>query len=177
MSRTALQSYGTQQVMTSSPVKLIALLYDKAIVSLKEAIQAIEDKQIEKRWRANGRAVEIITHLSNTLDRDGGAEIAANLDQLYEFMLARLLEVDMKNDAKPAEEVIRLLKPLRDSWHRLAEEAPGDPAQPRPAPTAQGAAPTANPATSRQGATAAARPSQGQPATGAQAPGPINFSA
>ena len=155
MSRTALRSYGTQQVMTSSPVKLIALLYDKAIVSLKEAIQAIEDKQVEKRWRANGRAVEIITHLSNTLDRDGGAEIAANLDQLYEFMLARLLDVDMKNDAKPAEEVIRLLKPLRDSWYQLAEEAPASPAEAGHTPAVPETASTANPAPAGQPAAAA----------------------
>ena len=130
MSRTALQAYGTQQVMTSTPVKLIALLYDKAIISLKEAIQAIADGEIEKRWQANNKAVEIITHLANTLDHDKGGEVAGNLDQLYDFMLARLLNVDLKNDPQPAREVIDLLMPLREAWHQLAEEAPQGGAQP-----------------------------------------------
>lgn len=130
MSRTALQVYGTQQVMTSSPVKLIALLYDKAIISLKEAIQAIENGEVEKRWKANNKAIEIITHLTNTLDHGAGGEIAGNLEQLYDFMLARLLNVDLKNDPQPAREVIELLRPLRDSWHRLAEDMPQGAARP-----------------------------------------------
>jgi len=127
VSRNVIQNYGTQQVMTSSPAKLIALLYDKAIVSLKEAVRAIEDGHIEKRWKANNRAVEIITHLANTLDHDSGGKVASNLDQLYEFMLTRLLNVDLKNDAQAAAEVIDLLLPLRDSWHQLADNraAPG----------------------------------------------------
>lgn len=137
MSRTVLKSYGTQQVMTSSPAKLIALLYDKAIVSLKEAVQAIEDGKIEKRWKANNRAVEIITHLANTLDHDGGGEIASNLDQLYEFMLQRLLNVDLKNDAQAANEVIKLLQPLRDAWHQLAAEPTASPAAPVAGPNGQ----------------------------------------
>ena len=77
MNRAALQTYGTQQVMTSSPVKLIALLYDKAIVSLKEAIQAIEAGEIEKRWKSNGKAIDIIQHLASTLDHEAGGEISA----------------------------------------------------------------------------------------------------
>ena len=173
MSRTALRSYGTQQVMTSSPVKLIALLYDKAIVSLKEAIQAIEEGQVEKRWQANAKAVEIIMHLSNTLDREPGADIAANLDQLYEFMLARLVNVDLKNDPKPAEEVIRLLKPLRDSWHELAEAAPS-PGQETAKPTEPNA-PAASPAGVRPEQTTV--PSQGNREAGIPAGRPINVSA
>jgi flagellar protein FliS len=35
-------------------------------------------------------------------------------------MLQRLLDVDLKNDARAAEEVIDLLEPLRASWRELA---------------------------------------------------------
>ena len=120
MDRTALQTYGTQQVMTSSPVKLVALLYEKAIVSLREAIQAIEAGQVEARWKANRRATEIITHLAGTLDHEAGGEISENLQRLYDFMLARLFEVDRNNDPQPAREVIGLLEPLHESWRTLA---------------------------------------------------------
>jgi len=169
VSRTALQVYGTQQVMTSSPVKLIALLYDKAIISLKEAIQAIENGEVEKRWKANNKAIEILTHLTNTLDHANGGEVAGNLDQLYDFMLARLLNVDLKNDPQPAREVIDLLQPLRDAWHQLAEEMPQGAAQPTAQPGAQPSAAT----------TSAARlPDSQDPAeTEAPATKPINLSA
>ena len=42
MNQSALQSYQVQQIMTASPAKLVALLYDKAISSLGEAIAAVK---------------------------------------------------------------------------------------------------------------------------------------
>lgn len=131
MNRAALQAYGTQQVMTSSPVELVALLYGKAIVSLKEAIQAIENNEIEKRWKANNKAFEIINHLSLTLDQEKGGEIAENLSDLYNFMLNRLSDVDLKNDPQAARDVIVLLEPLHASWRQLAKN--GGQAEPQSA--------------------------------------------
>jgi flagellar protein FliS len=141
MSKAATDKYQTQQIMAASPARLVAMLFDKAISSLNEAIRAIEAGDIEARWRANGRAMEIVTHLWATLDMDKGGAIAANLDQIYKFILNRLPEVDMKNDAAVAREVIGLLEPLRRSWHEVAN---------RPSPTQavapQPAAKTASPA-------------------------------
>ena len=114
------RTYVTQQVMTASPAKLVAMLYDKAIVSLREAIHAIEKGDIQTRFNANKRAGDIITHLWTTLDMDRGGEIAANLSRLYSFMLGRLTFVDVRNDPEPAREVIGLLEPLRDSWNQIA---------------------------------------------------------
>ena len=58
--------YVTQQVMTAPPAQLVFMLYDKAILSLKEAVAAIEAGEIEARWRANKRAFEIISHMWST---------------------------------------------------------------------------------------------------------------
>lgn len=113
--------YLTQQVMTAPPAKLVLMLYDKAILSLKEAIAAIEAGEIETRWKANTRAHEIITHMWSTLDLERGGEIAENLEGLFSYMLDRLPEVDMKNDPAPALEVITLLKPLRNAWREIAQ--------------------------------------------------------
>ena len=162
MNENASRQYQTQQIMTASPAMLVFMLFEKAIACLKESIKAIEDKEIEARWKANGRAMEIISHLQMTLDIDKGGEIAANLDRLYRYMLSRLPKVDIRNDAQAAQEVIELLEPLRDSWRELAKQgeqpmrdamrvsadlarqtpavAPGQPTRPAPAPMA---APTA----------------------------------
>ena len=113
-------AYQTQQIMTASPVMLVAMLYDKAIQSLKKAVIAIDAGDIRERWNANNRAFEIIQHLQRTLDRERGGEIAANLDTLYGHMLRVLPQVDMKNDQEAARNVIRLLEPLRDSWRQAA---------------------------------------------------------
>ncbi len=90
------------------------------MLSLKAAVQAIHKDEIETRWTNNHRAREIINHLFLTLDLEKGGEIASNLEALYAYMLQRLLDVDVKNDARAAEEVIELLEPLRGSWSELA---------------------------------------------------------
>lgn len=115
-------AYLSQQLAALSPASRVAMLYDKAIASLREAVQAIEDGDIQRRWSANNLAGQIIETLWATLDLDKGGDIAANLDRLYSFMLRHLSEVDMKNDPKPAQDVIKLLEPLRQSWHELAKQ-------------------------------------------------------
>jgi flagellar protein FliS len=127
--------YIAQQVMTATPAKLVYLLYEKAISSLHEACKAIDTGAVETRWRANNRAIEIISHLWSTLDMERGGEISQQLAELFPYMITRLAEVDVRNDPVPAEEVIGLLEPLRDAWRDLARTNPGAEAA---APPAQG---------------------------------------
>lgn len=115
------QTCQTEKIMTSDPATLVAMLYDKAVACLKAAVQAIHSNEIETRWKNNHRAQEIIHHLFKTLDLEKGGEIASNLEALYGYMLLRLPEVDVNNDARAAEEVIELLEPLRASWNEVAE--------------------------------------------------------
>ncbi len=121
MDREASQKYLAQQVMSASPAKLVAMLYDRAITLLHDTVGAIEAGDIEHRWRANGKATEIIAELWQALDMEAGGEIAENLNRLYGFMMMRLTIVDTENSAQAAREVIGLLEPLRRSWHELAD--------------------------------------------------------
>ena len=114
------QTCQTEHVMTSDPATLVAMLYDKAVSCLKAAVQAIHSNEIETCWKNNHRAQEIINHLFLTLDLEKGGEVASNLEALYGYMLLRLPDVDVNNDARVAEEVIELLEPLRASWSELA---------------------------------------------------------
>ncbi len=121
------RTYLTQQIMTASPAKLVAMLYDRAISLLGEAIAAIEAGDVERRWKATGKATEVISHLWETLDMEQGGEVAANLSQLYGYIFRILPKIDLDNDPKAAREVIGLLEPLRKSWHELAEKGPETP--------------------------------------------------
>src|SRR5690606_8943602 len=99
-------AYQTQQIMTAPPVRLVAMLYERAIRALRDAVRAIETQDVQARFQNVERASEIIVHLSGTLDTDRGGEIADNLSQLYVFMLRRLSEVNLRNDAQAARDVI-----------------------------------------------------------------------
>ena len=130
-----ISKYRTQQVMTATPAQLVYMLYDRAINSLKEAVAAIEQGDIESRWRANNRAIEIINHLWSTLDLKSGGEIASNLDRLFPFMTMRLVQVDIRNNPATAHEVVALLEPLRDAWRELALGSPMGKSPPQAVPT------------------------------------------
>ena len=117
-------TYRDQNILTASPARLVAMLYEAAITALRRAIKAIEAGDVKARWRANKRAVEIIEHLLVTLDTDKGGSIAGDLERLYPFMIRHLINVDLRNDPAPAHEVIGLLEPLLESWRRLDRQAP-----------------------------------------------------
>ena len=121
MDREASQKYLAQQVMSASPAKLVAMLYERAITLLYDAVGAIEAGDIERRWVANSKATEIVVELWQALDMEAGGEIAENLNRLYGFMMMHLTMVDTENSAEAARDVIRLLEPLRRSWHELAD--------------------------------------------------------
>lgn len=133
-------AYLARELSAASPAKRVAMLIDRAIGSLGEAVQAIERGDIQGRWNANQRATNIIETLWRTLDLEKGGEIAANLEKLYNFMLNRLTQVDLKNDPAPAREVATLLEPLRRSWHELVQREAQAAAAQRPDP-ASGAGP------------------------------------
>ncbi len=124
MDRGASHKYLAQQIMSASPAKVVAMLYERAIALLHETVEAIEAGDIERRWRANGKATEVVSHLWGTLDRERGGEIAENLNRVYGFMMMRLTMVDVTNDAQAAREVIELLEPLRRSWQEIANGEP-----------------------------------------------------
>ncbi len=138
--------YVTQQVMTAAPAKLVFLLYEKAITSLHEACNAIDTGEVETRWRANNRAIEIVSHLWSTLDMENGGDISKNLGELFPYMITRLADVDVNNDRASAEEVIGLLEPLRESWRDLSRSNQNaEPNAPRSGNEAAGPDPKADP--------------------------------
>jgi flagellar protein FliS len=147
VNRSALQNYLTQQVMSASPAKLVAMLHDKAISSLQEAVAAIEKGDIQARHNANCKAIDVVAHLWGTLDLEQGGQIAENLYQIYDYMIRRLADVDFKNDPEAAREVIALLDPLRKSWYELTktEAAPEAPGAGETPPARQGEAPAGAP--------------------------------
>lgn len=122
MHANATNAYRTQQVKGAKPVEQVAMLYERAIAALHEAVTAIEANEIERRWRANKRAQDIIFALYGALDTERGGEIGQNLQRLYVFLLRRLTQVDLRNDPEPAREAIQILEPLAQSWRRLASE-------------------------------------------------------
>lgn len=104
-----------------SQCRLVVTFYDQIVAALEDAIDAIEAGDIERRYNAVVVATGLISELQLSLDEEFGGDIARNLGQIYSYVLNRLPQVNTYNDPAPAENGLRLLKPLRDSWVELDE--------------------------------------------------------
>lgn len=124
--KNAAKEYLERQVQNSSPAERVVLAYDGAIRFLMKARKAIEEKNIEARFINNKKGADIISYLMETLDLEQGGEIAENLRRIYFYMLRRLVEVDVKNDVEPLDEVIGQLRELRASWEKVSRGETGE---------------------------------------------------
>ncbi len=103
------------------PCQLVVVLYDQVIDSLIAAIGAIGRGDIEARFNATKEAADVISQLYLALDMDEGGEIAESLAGLYNYILTQLPQINFKNDPDIAEQAIKLLRPVRESWFQLDE--------------------------------------------------------
>ncbi|RUM88963.1 MAG: flagellar export chaperone FliS [Thermodesulfatator sp.] len=108
-------------VSTANPVRLVILLYDKAIASLKLAAEVMEKaepspEEINRKYEALGRAGEILAALEGTLDLERGGEIAHNLQEIYQALSVELLRVTARDDPKTVRRMVEVLSDLRRAW-------------------------------------------------------------
>ena len=138
-----LNTYGKAQVdsgiSSASPHRLIAMLYDGALLAISQARVHLRHGDIAARGAAISKAIAIIDEgLKISIDIEAGGELALNLRALYEYMSHRLLEANLKADDAAMDEVERLLKELKGAWDSI-----GNTAAPRPAPVPQDVPPKA----------------------------------
>ncbi len=116
-----IQAYRRNQVLQASPVELVVMLYDRAILNLKNACARLDEGDLKEKGKLVCQAVDIIAELQAVLDKDRGGEIAAKLDQLYGYMLKRLTVAHYENNQQQIAEVVRLLEELQQGWRGLAQ--------------------------------------------------------
>lgn len=118
------KQYQTQQILNATPAQQVVMMYDGAIKFCLRAKEAIEAGNIQERHNANKRAMEIVSYLMDILDLEKGGDVALRLQQIYSFLLRRLLEVDFRNDPRVCDEVITHLRTLRASWEKIGKQPP-----------------------------------------------------
>jgi flagellar protein FliS len=118
----AAKHYRQTQVLTTSGIQLIVLLYDSAIQAIDLAGDGITRRHPLDKARFLGRAIGIVSELSSVLDFERGGEIATSLHRLYDYMLWELTQANLRNDTRHLVGPLRCLKELRESWHTLAQQ-------------------------------------------------------
>jgi len=119
---TAANHYRQTQVLTTSGVQLIVLLYDSAIQAVELASDGIARRHQSDKARFLSRAVGIVSELSSVLNFERGGEVANSLYRLYDYMLSEFTQANLRNDARRLDGPLRCLKEMRGAWHTVAQQ-------------------------------------------------------
>ena len=118
----AYQMYRQTQTQTAAPGELVVMLYQGAVRFVSAGIEAIESKDVKSAHESLLRAQDIINELAESLDFDRGGDVARNLASLYEFFGRQLIEANLRKDAKPAHDVLSLLRELLPAWQTAVRQ-------------------------------------------------------
>ena len=116
--------YRQTQAQTAAPGELVVMLYRGAARFVASAIDGIQRHDIQAAHTNLVRAQAVITELLDTLDFERGGDIASNLAQIYVYMRSRLIEANLRKDARPALEVGQLLRELLPAWEQATRQGP-----------------------------------------------------
>lgn len=102
---------------TVNQVAQIVMLYDGAINFIKQAKEAIHEKNYEKRYNLINKAIAIVTGLNSCLNfTDETEETAKALDDFYSMIDMRLLYIQCDDSIESCDKVIEDLRVMREAW-------------------------------------------------------------
>jgi len=119
----AYQRVNTQTSITDAdPHRLVQLLYNGAIERINMAKARMQANDYAGKGKLINKAMEIVGGLRAFLDFEKGGELSARLEALYDYMERTLLEASMRNDPAKLDEVLGLLRSLKEGWDGIREE-------------------------------------------------------
>jgi flagellar secretion chaperone FliS len=115
-----LSIYLEQEILSAGRLQLIHLLYQAAITEIRDARRNMAAKRVAEKCSNINKACAIVTELRGSLNHEEGGEIALRLEALYNYILSRLLDANLRKLDEPLGEVIALLSTLDEAWKELA---------------------------------------------------------
>ena len=98
-------AYANNKIMTASPAELTLMLYEGAIKFANLAIAGMETNE----------------EFQSTLDHK--YPVAKDFDEVYNYLMMRLREANLKKDKEIMEEVLKHLRTMRDTWKEVMKTA------------------------------------------------------
>lgn len=114
-------AYNTNRIMTATPAELTLMLYEGAIKFCNIAIMGVEEKDVEKAHNNIVKVENIIGEFIATLNHK--YPVAEDFENIYNYLMDRLIEANMKKDKEILEEVLGYLREMRDTWKEVMKQA------------------------------------------------------
>jgi len=110
----------------ADPHTVILMLFNGVLESISVAIGAIERKDFEIKSKSLSKAINILRSLQHSLDKDSEPEVSKNFDVLYSYCINKLTKAGVSLELSDFDEVITMIKPLRDAWKNMPEQGKQD---------------------------------------------------
>lgn len=112
------------KVIGADPHQLTSMLFHGALERIANAKDEILRNDIAAKGQSISKAIAIIGEgLHASLDKRVGGELAQNLSALYDYMVRRLTEANLKNDTAILDEVSILLGGIADAWDSIRSQS------------------------------------------------------
>jgi flagellar protein FliS len=121
-SRGPAAAYRQSEFLTATPRRLAELLYDGAVRSCRQAVEALDEGDCERARERIGRAVQIFRQLQDSVEPLSAAA-DAEFRRFCRDVHARLIEADHYRRRETLAEAIALLTDRREDWADLTCEA------------------------------------------------------
>lgn len=92
------------------------MLYEGAIRFVMHATKSMEEGNLAEKGKYISKATAILSELMATLDFKTGGDLAADLENLYVFMIDKLIDGNINNDIESLKVVEKLLRTLHVAW-------------------------------------------------------------
>mgnify|MGYP000182813686 FL=1 len=110
-------NYAKERILNASPAQLTLMLYDGAIKFCNIAIAAVEKGDVVKAHNNIMKVEKIIGEFRATLDFK--YPVAKDFDKVYQYIMDRLIEANIKKDKDILEEVLTHLRTMRETWDEV----------------------------------------------------------
>ncbi|MGB5344788.1 MAG: flagellar export chaperone FliS [Woeseia sp.] len=117
------QQIDTQSnLATATPHRLVQMLMERALTKMGLAKAHMQRGEIQEKGSCIGVAISIVNMLQASLNHKANARMSANFDELYAYMMRRLLQANVQNDPAILDEVSGLLQELKDAWDAITDQ-------------------------------------------------------
>jgi flagellar protein FliS len=121
------QAYLEASVSTASPAKLLVMLYERLVVDVERAADALRRGEPSQAHAPLLHAQEIVLELNVSLDADAW-EGGPGLASLYNYLHHELVRANVAKDLTVAESCLDIVSVLRDAWRDAATSLLAQPA-------------------------------------------------
>lgn len=108
-------------VLGASPHRLVQMLMEGALERIAVAKASMARNEIAIKGQNIGVAINIVGGLQGSLNKEAGGAIAENLNNLYDYMVNRLLVANSQNDESILDEVSGLMVEIKMGWDAMPD--------------------------------------------------------